>query len=157
MRKELLERAPPTAAAPEGNWLDLERIALAQISSELPQHPVEGALLPGRGEGWRAAEAGAQTLRLVFDRPQKLTRIVLRFDEETAVRTQEFVLRWLPPGQPQWRDIVRQQFNFSPPGATVELEDYRVNLDGVAAMELVIIPEIGGGDARVSLTQLRLA
>jgi hypothetical protein len=157
MRKELLNRTPPHPAAAEDAWLDIEGIALAQISSEAPDHPLEGALLPGRAEGWRAAGPGAQTLRLVFDSPRRLRRIVLRFDEAATPRTQEFVLRWLPHAEQSWRDIVRQQFNFSPPHTTVEVEDYGLKLDDVAALELVVVPEIGGGSACATLSQLRLA
>lgn len=157
MRKQLLNPEPAAPATAQEDWLDLERIAQAQVSSESPECPVEGALLPGRSEGWRAGEPGAQTLRLVFDQAQRLSRIALRFDEAAATRTQEFVLRWLPQGQQSWRDIVRQQFNFSPPDTVREIEDYRVKLEDVAALELVIVPEIGGGSNRASLSQLRLA
>jgi hypothetical protein len=52
---------------------------------------------------------------------------------------------------------VRQQFNFSPPGITRELEDYVVDLDGLMMLELSIIPDISGGGTRAALTQLRLA
>jgi hypothetical protein len=52
---------------------------------------------------------------------------------------------------------VRQQYNFSPAGATRESEDYEVALDGVTALELVITPDVSGGPARASLEWLRLA
>jgi hypothetical protein len=52
---------------------------------------------------------------------------------------------------------VRQQYNFSPPGTVSEAEEYCVDLDGVRALELRIIPDVSGGDARASLKQLRLA
>jgi hypothetical protein len=52
---------------------------------------------------------------------------------------------------------VRQQYNFSPPGVTHEFEDYAVDLVGVAALELRIVPDISGGEARASLAQLRIA
>jgi len=41
--------------------------------------------------GWRAADSGTQTIRLIFDEPQKLTRISLVFEESETERTQEFV------------------------------------------------------------------
>jgi hypothetical protein len=157
MRKQLLNPEPTAASQAQGDWLDLEAIALVQVSSEAPEHPVESALLPDRGGGWHAAGPGAQTLRLVFDDPQRLTRILLQFDEPGLARTQEFALRWLPRGQDSWREVVRQQFNFAPPHTATEVEDYRVKLEQVAAIELVVVPEIGGGDARASLSRLRLA
>ena len=70
---------------------------------------------------------------------------------------EEFVLSWSPGGEEHYREIVRQQYNFSPPGVTSEVEDYVVDLDGVAALKLVIIPDISGGHACASLVQLRLA
>jgi len=84
-------------------------------------------------------------------------RILLRFDEKEQERTQEFVLRWLPEGQQSPREIVRQQYNFSPSTTNQEIEDYRVNLNGVSAVELEIVPDISGGGAYASLAQMRLA
>jgi hypothetical protein len=66
-------------------------------------------------------------------------------------------LSWSPGGEQHYREIVRQQYNFSPPEVTSEVADYVVDLDGVAALELVIIPDISGGQACASLAQLRLA
>jgi len=65
------------------------------------------------------------------------------------------VLRWSPDGD-TFDDIVRQQWNFSPQGATSEVEDVRVDLGGVTVLELAITPDIGGGDAPASLARLRL-
>ena len=79
------------------------------------------------------------------------------FDENEQERTQEFVLRWSPDGGQSYQEILRQQFNFSPPGATREVEDYDIDLDGVTALELKIVPDISGGSARASLAELRLA
>jgi hypothetical protein len=79
------------------------------------------------------------------------------FDEEEQTRTQEFALRWLPAGQESSRDIARQQYTFSPPGTGTipEAEDYRIELNGVTALELKIIPDISGACA--SLAQMSLA
>jgi hypothetical protein len=67
------------------------------------------------------------------------------------------VLRWSAGGGRSFREVVRQQYNFSPAGATREAEDYEVALDGVTALELVITPDVSGGPARASLERLRLA
>jgi hypothetical protein len=156
MRKHIIpsvqERTPP-----DEDWLDLDRVAEVEITSEDAAHPIESALLPGRSSGWRAAEPGEQTIRLLFARPQRLRRIRLEFVEPVSERTQEFVLRSSQDGGQSFREIVRQQWNFSPQGATRETEDHRVDLSGVTVLELSIIPDISGGDACASLTQLRLA
>lgn len=51
---------------------------------------------------------------------------------------------------------MRQQYNFSPPVTTREVEDYAVNLGGVGVLELRLMPHVGGGEAVASLTRLRL-
>jgi hypothetical protein len=56
-----------------------------------------------------------------------------------------------------YREIVGQQYNFSPPGATREVEDYEVNLDGVTVLEMKIVPDISRGSAVASLAELRIA
>ena len=96
-------------------------------------------------------------IRIIFEEPLSLRRILLMFNEEEHARTQEFVLRWLPEGEGIARDIMRQQYNFSPPGTTREIEDHRVELNGVTALELRIVPDISGGGACASLAQMRLA
>ena len=67
------------------------------------------------------------------------------------------MLRWSPDGGQSYREIVRQQYNFSPPAVTREFEDYAVDLAGVTTLELRIVPDVSGGDARASLAQLRIA
>jgi hypothetical protein len=156
MRKSIIGHGPSEVSATEQDWLDLERLAQVEITSEAEDYPIESALMPGSGLGWRAEEPGEQTIRLLFDEPLRLRRIHLVFQEDEQERTQEFVLRWSPDGGQSSREIVRQQFNFSPPGATREVEDYDVELSGVTILELKIIPDISGGNARASLAQLRL-
>ena len=154
MRKRTI--APSGAdAVPGADWLDLENIATAEISSEDPDHPVEGALLPGDERGWQAAGPGEQILRLRFDQPQRLRRIWLQFEDPDHERAQEFVLRWSPDGL-GFHEILRQQWYFSPGGSTVEVEDNAVDLTAVAVLELGITPDRSGGEARARLTALRV-
>ena len=157
MRKTTIKRAPEGHAPAGESWLDLDRLAQVEITSEAAEHPIESALLPDAGRGWRAEHPGEQTIRLTFDEPQKLSRIRLLFHEDGQERTQQFVLRWSADGGRTYREIVRQQFNFSPSDATREVEDYGVNLEGVTALELKIVPDISGGGARASLQRLQLA
>src|SRR5262252_11207305 len=154
MRKQTINSGPESVSRSGDAWLDLERLAKVEITSESAEHPIEFALIPNRGPGWRAAQPGKQTIRLIFDHPLSLGRIHLLFDEMERGRTQEFVLRWLPEGDQSPREIVRQQYTFSPPATNQESEDYRVNLNGVTALELEIVPDISGGDASASLAQM---
>jgi len=157
MRKRILGPSPGEVAATEPGWLNFEHLAQVEITSEDVDHPIESALIPGAGPGWRAAQPGEQTIRLLFNEPLRLKRIHLVFQEDEKERTQEFVLRWSPDGGQTYQEIVRQQYNFSPPGATREVEDYNIDLNGVMALELRIMPDISGGSARASLAQLYLA
>jgi hypothetical protein len=153
MRKRLINLVSPV----DERWLDVQRLAQVELTSEDAAYPIEAALIPSAGSGWRAAQAGEQTIRLQFDEFQRVRRIQLVFQEDQQARTQEFVLRWSPDGGQSYREIVRQQYNFSPPGVTHEFEDYAVDLAGVAALELRIVPDISGAEARASLAQLRIA
>jgi hypothetical protein len=157
MRKRIINKDPQNVSPVDQGWLALEVLAQVELTSEDAAYPIEAALIPSAGSGWRAAQAGEQTIRLLFDELQRVRRIQLLFREDQQGRTQEFVLRWSPDGGQSYREIVRQQYNFSPPGVTREFEDYAVELAGVTALELRIVPDISGGDARASVAQLRIA
>jgi hypothetical protein len=157
MRKRIITHVEKEPTLPDEDWLNVEGLAEAEVSSEDADHPIESALLPGRVSGWRAAEPGAQTIRLLFNHPQPLRRIWINFLEPGAQRTQEYVLRWSPDSGQSFREIVRQQWNFSPQGTTSETEHHHVELPAVTVLELNIIPDISGGNAVASLAQLRLA
>ncbi|WP_345158287.1 hypothetical protein [Pontibacter saemangeumensis] len=158
MRKRIIPQELEQSATDRQGWLDLQQHALVEVTSEHEAHPIEAAFKDAaQGEaGWKASQPGKQTIRLLFDEPQTITRIKVLFEEKDRERTQEFVLRWLPEGEQPYREIVRQQYNFSPPHATTELEEYAVELHGVSALELSITPDIGGGNVCASLAQLRL-
>ena len=157
MRKSQITRIPQNAPLRDQTWMDVDRIASVEVSSEESDYPIESALLLEGKRGWRAANPGMQTIRLIFDEPQKLRRILLVFEDTENSRTQEFVLRWSPDIQYSSRGIVRQQWNFSPPDSARETEDYAVELSEVKVLELMIVPNKGGGDVRASLVSLRLA
>jgi len=156
MRKRIITAQSRSVPDTAHSWLDIAELAQAEVSSEAADAPVESAIEDDSDDGWRAAVPGEQVIRLLFDAPLKLRHIRLLFVENSRARTQEFVLKWSPDGGMSWHDISRQQFNFSPPDTVRELEDYRVELDGVSALELRIVPEISGGDARATLAQLRI-
>ena len=160
MRKEIVHPKTGIAKAHEdADWLDLEAIASVQLTSEDSGFPIENALSvnPERNErGWRAATPGPQTITLNFDHPQAIRRIYLFFVEHQLERSQEFVLLYSSPQQTD-REILRQQWAFSPTGSSQEVEDYTVELDPVTRLELMIDPDRGLGTALASLNALRLA
>jgi hypothetical protein len=138
MRKRIITPTSQVAPHLDKGWLNLDRAAVVEVTSEDKEHPVESALVRGETRGWRAGASGTQTVRLIFDEPQRLTRISLVFEESETERTQEFVLRWSPDGGRSFREIVRQQWNFSSSPNTIrEIEEYRVELSDVTVLELV--------------------
>ena len=157
MRNRITNQDSQNVSPVDQSWLDLQRLAQVELTSEDAAYPIDAALMPSAGSGWRAAQAGEQTIRLLFDELQRIRHIQLLFHEDQQARTQEFVLRWSPGGGQSYREILRQQHTFSPPGMARECEDYAVDLAGVTALELRIVPDISGGDARTSVAQLRIA
>lgn len=155
MHKRLIDEDPQLTAA--ADWLKLDELAEVEISSEDARHPIESALLAEAGSGWRAAVPGQQTIRLLFAQPQQLRRIRVRFVETAVQRTQEYLLRWSGDAGQSFREIVRQQWNFSPEGSVTQTEEHRVDLSGVTVLELIITPDIGNEHALASLAELRIA
>ena len=142
MRKQILE--PELASTnTSGPWLNLEELADVQVSSEDPQHPIEKVFSLENPSQWKAARPGRQTVRLQFARPQPLRAIHLEFSEKVVERAQEFVLEYWDETGTEPREIVRQQWNFSPHGSETETETYNVSLSGVKMLQLTIDPDRG--------------
>ena len=142
---------------PEQAWLNLKNAARVEITSEDPNFPIESALVAGEGPGWRATERGKQIIRIVFDNPRPLRRIELVFSEAKVERTQEFTLGWATTAAGPFREIVRQQWTFSPQGSTCEVEDYQVDLENVSLLELNIKPDLAPENAIATLVRWRVA
>ena len=154
----VIKRIRPTTATSVSNpeWLNLDdRVAVVELTSEDHDYPIEGALLPDRSTGWRAAAPGSQTICLVFQEPVRLRTIRVVFEEHSQSRTQEFVIRAFAAGSE--REVVRQQFTFSPPTTVIEREEYAAALEDVTRLELTIVPAIGGGEAIATLKEWRVA
>jgi hypothetical protein len=157
MRKRIVESdSVERAGGSEQGWLDLDQIATLEVTSENPSFPIESAFSANGGSGWRASQKGEQRIRIIFDEPMSLSRIQLRFEETELERTQEFTLRWSSAEGGPPKEIVRQQWNFSPTGSTTEVEDYTVDLKAVTVLELAIQPDVGGREAVASLAACRL-
>jgi hypothetical protein len=139
----------------DAEWLDLAEGVEVVLTSEDPERPIEGALLSEQTSGWRAATTGRQSISLIWPVPIRLERIRLVFEELSQARTQEFVLRASTRNGD--REIVRQQFTFSPPHTTVEREEYVADLDDVARLQLEIVPAIDGGAVYATLKEWRTA
>jgi hypothetical protein len=157
MRKEIINQSLPETKPTQSRWIDVENLARLEISSEDAAYPIESALRPNAGPGWRADKPGPQTIRIIFDAPIRLRQVYLEFTETALERTQEFVLRWSADQGQTYREIVRQQYNFNPTGTTSEKEEYQVDLSGVTTLELGLNPALERPDVKASLTRLLLA
>ena len=154
LRKRILERPPAQgrAAAP---WLPLEELAEVELTSEDPAYPIDAALSSDATAGWRASAPGEQVIRLTFEHPQPVRLIHLVFEDTDQERVQEFTVRWSADRGAAYETLLRQQFAFSPSGATRETEDYAVDLT-LTDLELRIVPDISHRPVVASLRELRL-
>ncbi|HEY4365111.1 MAG TPA: hypothetical protein VGN17_29380 [Bryobacteraceae bacterium] len=158
MRKTLVDPITLNQTAPGHEaWLDVGRISRVALTSEDPGFPIESVFRPEASSGWRAGGKGEQAIRLTFEPPQRIQRIWLRFIETEAKRTQEISLRWRSEPHGGMREIVRQQWNFSPRGSTMEVEDFKVDLEGVSVLELTIIPDLSSREFVASLAEWYIA
>ena len=156
MRKRIITQGANDVQFTDQEYLDLEKFAQVEITSEDPAFPIESALSRGESKGWRALNPGRQTIRIIFNDPQNIKRIHLQFDENTQSRTHEFVILWSSGDKQSYHEILRQQFTFSPPNTTREVEDYVINLTSVKELELRIVPNINDNKALASLTNIKI-
>ena len=135
-------------------------MATVLVTSEAAEHPVDHAFDAHRGPGgsrWVAGEPGEQTLILAFDAPQAIRRVALEVEESEVARTQELQMAVSSDGGTTYRELLRQEYNFSPPGTTFEREDWAVNAEGVTHLRLRIRPDKGGKPYRATITSLVLS
>jgi hypothetical protein len=93
---------------------------------------------------------------LAFDAPQSIHRVALEVEEPEVARTQELQLAVSTDGGRTYREVLRQEYNFSPPGTTFEREDWAVSFAGVTHLRIGIEPDTGGKPCRGTITSLRL-
>lgn len=127
------------------DWLDVEALATAQVSSEADGFPVENALIAGNPGGWRAVGVGEARIRLRFDTPQAVGKVLVAFVEAEHERAQEWALTAVFANGSQ-REVLRQGWNFSPGGSQQSREQsevYRVDLKDVMELLLWIDPDRG--------------
>ena len=148
----------PTRSEGESDqdWFDLEQIATVEVTSEDASFPIESVFGSKAGPGWRASRPGEQQIRIIFDAPVSVHHIELCFHEADCKRTQEFVLRWSSESGGAAREILRQQWNFSPTGSTTEIEQYVIDLDAVSVLELAIRPDLHRPEAVATLASWRV-
>jgi hypothetical protein len=158
LRKALLP-APPLASGSPSGAKDIAAIATVWVTSEAADAPIDHAFDHSGGPGgsrWVAAGAGEQRLILAFDTPQTLRMIRLEVEEPEVCRTQVLYLSVSYDGGQTYQELRRQEYTFSPPGATFEREEWAVTVEGATHLQLAITPDKGGAPCRATLTSLAL-
>ena len=161
MRKQILDsNGAAPGDAPASPTLDIPALATALVSSEDPDHPVENAFDGRCGPGasrWVAAAPGEASLTLAFDTPQTIQRVILEIEEQALERTQALTLAVSSDGGHSYRELLRQEYTFSPSGATFEREDWAIGAAGVTHLRVAIRPDKSGRPCHASLTTLSLS
>jgi hypothetical protein len=159
LRKEILPRRPVESTTFKGQ-IPVVEVATVQVTSEQEGPPIDSVLDDRRGPGgsrWIADGPGEQTLVLVFDTPQTIRVVGLEVEEPSVSRTQELAVAVSADGGGTYRELVRQEFTYSPPGTTFEREVWSVAADGVTHLRVDVKPDKGGRIGRATLTSLSLA
>lgn len=153
MRKHILH----THTSAEESEIPVASIATVFVTSEDPDHPIEHAFdsqRGPRGTRWVAEKTGDQTVIVAFDTPQHIGRVRLEVEERELSRTQELQLSVSTDGGETYREVCRQEFNFSPTGATFEREEWALSEATATHVKVWIRPDKGGGPCRATLTSL---
>src|ERR1700726_3663312 len=158
LRKRPLEAEAATSARAAGE-IDIAGCATIAYSSENPAHSVEHLLDRRSGPGatrWVSARPDTvEHIVVEFDRPQAISRLVYEVEETMRERAQEVRVEVWEDGGRSYRQILVQEYNFSPGGATYQREEQRFNLRQVSHLRLSIVPNKNGSGTS-TLTALRL-
>jgi hypothetical protein len=158
IRKRLISE-PGSISSEEPGEIDLASQAMVAYSSEDSAHPVEH-LLDGHcgpdATRW-ASDRPDTTERIVFefDRPQSISRLAYEVEERSLKRTQEVRVEVSCDHGRSYRQVLVQEYNFSPEGATFQHEELRFDLTEITHLRLTIVPNKSGSGV-ATLTCLRL-
>lgn len=159
IRKRIVQDACPVELDIGIPALDIPDIATVIVTSEEAVYPIELIFDGRRGLGasrWRAATPGQQSLILDFDKPQTLHQLALDIEESEISRTQVLWVSVSTDGGRSYRELIRQEYNFSPPGTTYERETWTIDTPHVTHLAIVVEPDKSGQTAYASVTSLTL-
>lgn len=158
IRKRRLD-ADPAMSPDDAGEIDLARCATIAYSSEDPAHPVEHLVDGSSGPGatrWISGRTDVTEQIIVeLDQPQPVSRLVYEVEEAVRERTQEVRVEASGDGGRTYRQILVQEYTFSPRGATYQRQDQRLDLARVTHLRLTIVPN-KNGSGPATLTSLRL-
>jgi hypothetical protein len=158
VRKRLLQKEGANPAAFAGE-IDIASHAVLAYTSDDPDHPIEN-LIDGhygrRGTFWAGAKPNTTECIVVeFDQPQSVSCLIYEVEESSCERTQEVRVEVSSDGARTYRQVLVQEYTFSPAGATFQREEQRLNVPPITHLRLTIVPDKrGSGPAK--LNSLRL-
>src|SRR5262245_32426215 len=158
LRKQIVPKRAGEPASQEGE-IRIADVATVQVTSEQDNHPIDHAFDQRRGPGgsrWSADAPGEQAVTLMFDGPQAIRQVGVEVEELEVGRTQELWVSVSSDGGRTYRELVRQEFTFSPPGTTFERERWTVPPGAVTHLRVDIKPDKGGRIGCATLTSLTL-
>ena len=160
LRKQILRPDSETVSqATSMTTMAIPDIASVLVSSEDPSSPIDYAFDNHSGPGgtrWVAGEVGEQTIILAFDQPQRVQKVGLEIEEPEMSRTQELSLAFSRDGGHTYREVLRQEYNFSPPHTTFERESWAMPVENMTHLRLTIKPDKGNRPSRATVTSLTL-
>lgn len=158
LRKKIISSVTAGAAIPDpANTIDIIRNAEVIATSESESCPldniVDGSTGPGSSQ-WEAGSTGAQTLIFKFDVPQNITGIDYEIEEREVARTQEVCFDVSIDSGAHFREILRQEYNFSPNGSTYQREELKLDIPQVTELKMTIKPDKGNHECRAKLNHI---
>lgn len=159
MIRKLTIPTPIGAAQIETAHIDVGATATVIVTSESPENVVDFAFDGLGGPGgtrWVANDVGEQSITLAFDTPQSFNGVRLEVEESQIDRTQQVTLSTSHDSGQSYRELLQQEFNFSPSGSTFERENWTIFAHAVTHFRVTIKPDKGGKPCRASITSLML-
>lgn len=156
LRKQIIQ---PVDSHVSSGEISIPDTATILVTSERADHPIDCICDGQRGPGstrWIAEQPGDQTVVLAFDTAQNIHIVGLEIEERDVNRTQELTLATSRDGGQTYREVLRQEFNFSPSGTTFQHEEWRVAAEGITHLRVWIRPDKGGNPCHASMTSLAL-
>ena len=157
LRKKIIPSRTVTNLPGSANTLDIIQNTEVIVTSESADFPLDNIVDRSTGSGstqWVAETCGLQTLFFKFDTPQNISRIVYEIEEHEVARTQEVSLEVSTDSGAHFREILRQEYNFSPDGSTFQREELNLDLPQTTDLKMIIKPDKGDLNCRAKLNHI---
>ena len=157
LRKHIVAPSPEVRTGMPGDAIDIIVEAEVLVTSEAEGFPLDNIVDSSSGPGssqWVAGTTGPQTLVFKFDAPQHISGINYEIEENETARTQEVSFEVSSDAGAHFREVLRQEYNFSPDGSTYEREELTFDLPGVTQLRMVIKPDKGNRECRAKLNSI---